>query len=104
LSRLTLLLAVEQLALLREEKISPLELAEEHIQEIKRRNPQLNAIVNFSDVDAERIRTQARTLMTASGPRGPLYGLPVTSSLPSQRPDCRAKWAGPPRDCRLASR
>ena len=78
MSQLTLLSAVDQLALLRAEKISPLELAEEHIQEIKRLNPQLNAIVHFSDIDAERIRAQARALMTASGPRGPLYGLPMT--------------------------
>ncbi|MHB1673869.1 MAG: amidase [Acidobacteriaceae bacterium] len=78
MSQLTLLSAVEQLALLRAEKISPLELAEEHIREINRLNPRLNAIVNFSELDAERIRAQARALMTASGPRGPLYGLPMT--------------------------
>lgn len=78
MSQLTLLSAVEQLALLRAEKISPLELAEEHFQKIKRLNPCLNAIVNFTELDAERIRAQARALMTASGPRGPLYGLPMT--------------------------
>ena len=78
MSQVTLLSATEQLALLRAEKISPLELTEEHIREINRLNPQLNAIVHFSDVDAERIRAQARALMTASGPRGPLYGLPMT--------------------------
>ena len=78
MSQLTLLPAVEQLALLRKEKISPLELAEEHIREIKRLNPQLNAIVNFTDQDAERIRSQARALMAASRPRGPLHGLPMT--------------------------
>ncbi len=78
MSQITLLSAVEQLALLRAEKISPLELAEEHIRQIERLNPHLNAIVNFSELDAERIRAQARALMTASGPRGPLYGLPMT--------------------------
>jgi Asp-tRNA(Asn)/Glu-tRNA(Gln) amidotransferase A subunit family amidase len=78
LSQLTLLSATEQLALLREEKISPLELAEEHIREIERLNPRLNAIVTFTDLDADRIRTQARALMTTSGPRGPLYGLSMT--------------------------
>ncbi len=78
MSQVTLLSATEQLALLRAEKISPLELAEEHIREINRLNPQLNAIVHFSDVDAERIRAQARALMTAPEPRGPLYGLPMT--------------------------
>ena len=78
MSDVTLLSATEQLRLLRAEKISPLELAEEHIREIKLLNPRLNAIVHFSDVDAERIRAQARALMTAPGPRGPLYGLPMT--------------------------
>jgi len=78
LSQLTLLSATEQLALLREEKISPLELAEEHIREIERLNPRLNAIVTFTDLDADRIRTQACALMTTSGPRGPLYGLSMT--------------------------
>ncbi|MHB1958923.1 MAG: amidase [Acidobacteriaceae bacterium] len=78
MSQLTLLSAIDQLALLRAEKISPLELAEEHIRQIERLNPRLNAIVNFSELDAERIRAQARALMTASGPRGPLYGLPMT--------------------------
>ena len=70
--------ATEHLALLRAEKISPLELAEEHVSEINRLNPRLNAIVHFSDVDVERIRAQARALMATSGPRGPLYGLPMT--------------------------
>lgn len=78
MSRVTLLSATDQLALLQTEKISPVELAEEHIQEIHRLNPQLNAIVHFSDAHADRIRTQAHVLMTASGPRGPLYGLPMT--------------------------
>lgn len=78
MSQITLLSAVDQLALLRAEKISPLELAEEHIREINRLNPRLNAIVNFTELDADRIRAQARGLISATGPRGPLYGLPMT--------------------------
>ncbi|MGH9617103.1 MAG: amidase [Acidobacteriaceae bacterium] len=78
MSQLTLMSAVDQLALLREEEVSPLELAEEHIAEIERLNPRLNAIVNFTEADVERIRAQAHGLMNANGPRGPLYGLPVT--------------------------
>lgn len=65
-----LLSAVEQLALLKQGKLSALELAEEHIQSIERLNPALNAIVDF---DAERVRAQARQVQ-----RGPLAGLPVT--------------------------
>ncbi len=65
-----LLSAVEQLTLLRQGNISPLELAEEHIRRIERMNPVLNAIVDF---DAERVRAQARVSKSGS-----LAGLPVT--------------------------
>ncbi len=67
-----LLSAVEQLQLLREKKISPLELAEEHIRQIERLNPALNALVEF---DADRVRAQARQ---AAHHGGPLAGLPMT--------------------------
>ncbi|MGB6131762.1 MAG: amidase [Acidobacteriaceae bacterium] len=68
--RVTLLPATEQLSLLRRRALTPLELAEEHIAQIQRLNPQLNAIVDF---DPDRIHAQARN------PRpGPLSGLPVT--------------------------
>jgi Asp-tRNA(Asn)/Glu-tRNA(Gln) amidotransferase A subunit family amidase len=66
----TLLPAVAQLELLQQHKISPLELADEHIAQIERLNPLLNAIVEF---DAEQFRAEAR----ASG-FGPLAGLPLT--------------------------
>jgi Asp-tRNA(Asn)/Glu-tRNA(Gln) amidotransferase A subunit family amidase len=66
----TLLPAVEQLALLRAHKISPVELAEEHIGQIERLNPTLNAIIHF---DPEQVREQARRELT-----GPLAGLPLT--------------------------
>lgn len=68
----TLLSATEQLALLRSREITPLELADEHIAQIQRLNPQVNAIVDF---DAERVRAQARRVRTDAGP---LAGLPVT--------------------------
>jgi len=65
-----LLPAVDQLALLREGKISAPELAEEHIRRIERLNPVLNALVDF---DADRVRAQAR-----QSHEGLLSGLPVT--------------------------
>jgi Asp-tRNA(Asn)/Glu-tRNA(Gln) amidotransferase A subunit family amidase len=67
--------AVQQLEMLRAGKISIVELAEAHIRQIERLNPQLNA---FADFDAERVRAEARRLESASGPHGPLDGLPVT--------------------------
>ncbi len=72
---LTVLPAVELLAMLRRKQISPLELADEYIREIEQWNPQLQALVDF---DAERVREQARALQDASGARGPLFGLPMT--------------------------
>lgn len=67
--------AVDLLAMLKHGEISPLELAEEHIHQIERLNPQLNALVDF---DAERVRQQARALQNSTLPRGPLFGLPMT--------------------------
>ncbi len=66
--------AARQLALLRAGRISIVELAEAHLAQIARLNPQLNV---FADFDADRVRTEARRL-AAQEPRGPLYGLPVT--------------------------
>lgn len=66
----TLLPATEQLSLLRRRAISPQELAEQHIAQIQRLNPQLNAIVDF---DADRVRAQVADLR-----QGPLSGLPMT--------------------------
>ena len=56
-------------------QISASELAEAHIDQIERLNPELNALVDF---DAERVRAQARQLDAMREPRGPLHGLPVT--------------------------
>ena len=66
----TLLPAVEQLKLMERGKISSAELAEEHIREIERLNPLLNALIEF---DAERVRAEARECRS-----GPLAGLPIT--------------------------
>jgi Asp-tRNA(Asn)/Glu-tRNA(Gln) amidotransferase A subunit family amidase len=66
----TLLPATEQLALLRRRAITPLELAEEHIAQIQRLNPALNALVDF---DPDRIRALAAHVRP-----GPLSGLSMT--------------------------
>jgi Asp-tRNA(Asn)/Glu-tRNA(Gln) amidotransferase A subunit family amidase len=67
---ITLRPASEQLALLRRRDITPRELLDEHIAQIRRLNPQLNALVDF---DADRVRSQVARLRP-----GPLSGLPVT--------------------------
>ena len=68
---------VRQLELLRSSEISVVELAEAHIAQIERLNPQLNA---FADFDAERVRERARKHDAWRGTRSrrPLFGLPVT--------------------------
>jgi amidase len=69
--------AVEQLKLIGSGQISVTELAEAHIRQIERLNPQLNA---FADFDAERVRERARKHDAWQGQRArrPLFGLPVT--------------------------
>ena len=67
--------AANQLELVRSGKLTVTELAEAHIQQIERLNPELNA---FADFDADRVRAQARQLDAAREPRGALHGLPVT--------------------------
>jgi len=67
--------AVRQLEMLRAGEISVVELAEAHIRQIERLNPELNV---FADFDAERVRVEARRLEGSEEPRGQLHGLPVT--------------------------
>jgi amidase len=69
--------AVRQLELLRSGEISVVELAEAHIRQIERLNPELNV---FADFDAERVRERARKHDAWKGQRArrPLFGLPVT--------------------------
>src|SRR5271165_5647028 len=69
--------AVRQLELLNADEISVVELAEAHIRQIERLNPELNA---FADFDAERVRERARKHDAWVGTRAkrPLFGLPVT--------------------------
>jgi Asp-tRNA(Asn)/Glu-tRNA(Gln) amidotransferase A subunit family amidase len=75
MSELVLKPAVQQLELLRAGEISVTELAEAHIRQIERLNPELNALVDF---DANRVRVQAKRMEEGRGWRGPLFGLPVT--------------------------
>jgi Asp-tRNA(Asn)/Glu-tRNA(Gln) amidotransferase A subunit family amidase len=64
--------ATQILKLLREKKVSPLEVAEEHIHVIEQLNPKLNALVDF---DPDRVRAQARLVASDNAA---LAGLPVT--------------------------
>ena len=75
---LRFLSAVTMAEQIREKNISPMELAEAHLQSIERLNPRLNA---FVQVDSERVRRDARAAETAvmSGQSlGPLHGVPIS--------------------------
>jgi amidase len=89
MSDVVLASATRQLELLRAGEISVLELAEAHIRQIERLNPQLNA---FADFDAERVRERARKHDAWKGhrERRPLFGLPVTvkSSIATRGVKC----------------
>ena len=76
MSEIVLAAASRQLELLGARKILVTELAEEHIRQIERLNPALNALVDF---DPDRVRAQAKQLDLAPETRGPLHGLPVTN-------------------------
>lgn len=75
MTEIVLLPAVRQLEMLHAGEISVAELAEAHIRQIERLDPELNA---FADFDAERVRAEARRLQEMRETRGPLHGLPVT--------------------------
>ena len=83
MSDLTYLPATAMAEMIREKKVSPLELAQAHLDRIARLNPALNA---FVQVDVDRVLQQARDSETALARgeiRGPLHGVPlsVKSSL-----------------------
>jgi amidase len=81
--------AVRQLELLRSGAISVAELAEAHIRQIERLNPQLNAFVDF-DADKVRARARLHDAWRGTHARRPLFGLPVTvkSSIATRGMKC----------------
>ncbi len=75
---LTFLPAVVMAQQIREKKISPVELVDAHLATIERLNPKLNA---FVDVDAERVRREARAAEASvmkGKSAGPLHGVPIS--------------------------
>jgi amidase len=88
MNELVLAPAARQLELVRTGKVSVTEIADAHIQQIERLNPELNA---FADFDAERVRAQARRLDAVREPRGALHGLPVTIKSSIATAGCRCE-------------
>jgi Asp-tRNA(Asn)/Glu-tRNA(Gln) amidotransferase A subunit family amidase len=78
MSELSFLSAVQMAERVRCKDLSPVDLVEAHLKRIEQLNPKLNA---FVQVDAERVRQQARLAEEAVGKRdalGPLHGVPVS--------------------------
>ena len=74
----TRLSALAMADLVRRKQISPLELADAHLQRIEKINPKLNAFVH---VDADRVRRDARAAewaVSQGAGLGPLNGVPVS--------------------------
>ena len=66
----------EMAALVRQKKLSPVEVVEAHLQQIEKLNPKLNAFVTLLADDA---RAAARELeKVPDGERGPLHGVALT--------------------------
>ncbi len=65
-------------SMVREKKISPVELVDEHLKQIERQNPSLNAFVEiFADEARAGARAAEQSLMRGETP-GLLHGVPVT--------------------------
>jgi Asp-tRNA(Asn)/Glu-tRNA(Gln) amidotransferase A subunit family amidase len=74
----TFLSAVEMARLIREKEISPVELADAHLEKIRKLNAQLNA---FVEIQPERVRREAREAEAAvmqGKTLGSLHGVPVS--------------------------
>jgi aspartyl-tRNA(Asn)/glutamyl-tRNA(Gln) amidotransferase subunit A len=63
--------------LVRQRKVSPLVVAEAHLQQIAKLNPSLNAIVTLAPDVLERARA-AEAAVTRGDKLGALHGVPVT--------------------------
>jgi Asp-tRNA(Asn)/Glu-tRNA(Gln) amidotransferase A subunit family amidase len=75
---LTFLSAVEMARLIREKKISPVELIEAHLGKIAELNPRLNAFVHIDAVSARQQAREAEKLVTTGKPVGALHGVPIS--------------------------
>ncbi|HEX6496356.1 MAG TPA: amidase family protein, partial [Acidobacteriaceae bacterium] len=69
--------AVDMAALIRAKKLSAREALAEHLQQIERVNPQVNAIVTLVAEKATAAAARADEMQARGEPLGPLHGLPV---------------------------
>ncbi len=70
--------AVEMARMIRDKKISPVELVQAHLDRIERLNPQLNAFVSVDSARALEAARKAEAVVLQGAALGPLHGVPVT--------------------------
>ena len=70
--------AVEMARMIRDKKISPVELVQAHLDRIERLNPQLNAFVSVDSARALDAARKAEAAVMQGAALGPLHGVPVT--------------------------
>jgi len=87
--------AREQLALLRERRLSARELLEAHLARIEAVNPALNAIVTLAPERAFELADRADRALAAGAPVGPLHGLPVVHKDLTETRGIRTTYGSP---------
>lgn len=78
MSQLNFLPAVEMAAAARKGEVSPRELVQEHLRQIDRLNPSLNALIYIDRDGALRAANEAERAATQGKALGALYGVPLT--------------------------
>lgn len=70
--------AVAIAELIREKKISPVEIVQVHLERIRRLNPQLNAYVEVDEARALKQAREAEAAIARGDEPGPLQGVPIS--------------------------
>ena len=70
--------ATEMARLIRERKLSPVELLDAHLARIEKLNPKLNAIVDIAADQAREEAQRAESLAARGEFLGPFHGVPIT--------------------------
>lgn len=78
MSQLIFLPAVKMAAAARKREVSPRELVQEHLNQIERLNPSLNALVHIDREGALRAAGEAEQAAARGEALGPLHGVPLT--------------------------
>lgn len=92
---LHLLGATELAGLLRERKVSAREVLADHLAQIERTNPVVNAIVTLDTVRAEAAAARADVTILRSGPIGALHGLPIAHKDLQETAGLRTTYGSP---------